>query len=150
MAHATRIRVRSEIYPNFRRIVEIDFPLMVSISSNPIEGTWLPFKAELSGDHAPHMALAKMRLVIGATSYAVHFGGETTDEGSYTLGLVEEFRTMTLVSLRGTNAGRTIPAIFQLSGDRLRICYGLEGTLPTGFGSTAGTCHYLVSYRRKA
>jgi len=122
---------------------------MVSITTDPLEGTWVPFKAELSGDPAPQMALEKMRLVLGVASYAVHFGGETTDQGSYTLGLVEDFRTMTLVSLRGTNAGRTIPAIFQLNGDRLRICYGLEGTLPTSFGSTAGTCYYLVSYRRK-
>ena len=124
--------------------------IMVSITTNPIEGTWLPFKAELSGDHAPAMALTKMRLVLGVGTYAVYFGGETTDEGTYTLGAVEELHTITLVSLRGTNAGRTIPSIYQLTGDRLRICYGLDGTMPASFGSTSGTSHYLVSYRRKA
>jgi uncharacterized protein (TIGR03067 family) len=123
---------------------------MVSITTDPIEGTWLPFKAELSGDHAPAMALTKMRLVLGVGTYAVYFGSETTDEGSYALGTVEELHTITLVSLRGTNAGRTIPSIYQLTGDRLRICYGLDGIAPSGFSSTAGTCHYLVSYRRKA
>jgi uncharacterized protein (TIGR03067 family) len=123
---------------------------MVSITTDPIEGAWRPFKAELSGDHAPAMALEKIRMVIGAGTYAVHFGHEVTDEGSYVLGVVEKRQTITLVSLRGTHAGQTIPSIYQITGDRLRICYGLDGTVPTRFGSTVGTRHYLVSYRRKA
>ena len=123
---------------------------MVSITTDPIEGTWLPFKAELAGDNAPEMALAKIRLVISAGTYAVHFGHEITDEGTYTLGTTTEFRTIVLASLRGANAGRTIPSIYQLVGDRLRICYGLDGDAPNAFASTPGTRFYLVSYRRKA
>jgi len=124
--------------------------IMVSITPHPIEGTWQPFKAELSGNHAPAMALEKMKLVIAAGSYAVYFGAEATDEGSYALGAPEGLQTITLISLRGTNAGRTIPSIYQLTGDRLRICYGLDGTAPIRFESTAGSHHYLVSYRRTA
>lgn len=122
---------------------------MVSLTIDPIEGTWLPFKAELAGDHAPEMALAKMRLVIGAGMYAIHFGSEVSDSGSYTLGLVEEVQTITLVSICGTNAGKAIPSIYQINGDRLRICYGLDGIAPNSFSAAAGTHRYLVSYRRK-
>jgi len=123
---------------------------MVSLTPHPIEGTWSPFKAELAGENAPDMALAKMGFVIRAGSYAFSFGGETTDEGSYTLSTSEGFQIITLVSLRGTNAGKTIPSIYQLTGDRLRICFGLGGTTPTRFTAAAGTSHYLVSYRRNA
>jgi uncharacterized protein (TIGR03067 family) len=123
---------------------------MVSITTDPIEGTWLPVKAELAGDAAPAMALAKMRLVISAGTYAVHFGNEVSDSGSYTLGASSEIQTIVLTSLRGTNLGRTIPSIYQLVGDRLRICYGLDGNTPTVFASPTGSPHYLVFYRRKA
>ena len=123
---------------------------MVSRTPHPIEGIWLPFKAELAGDHAPDMALAKMRLVLGADTYAIYFGNEIADEGRYTLGMANEFSAIILAGVRGTNADRTIPSIYQLSGDRLRICYGIDGHAPTNFGSTSGTPHYLVSYRRIA
>jgi hypothetical protein len=39
--------------------------------------------------------------------------------------------------------------LFQLVGDRLRICYGMDGTAPTGFVSPPGSTHYLATYRRK-
>jgi uncharacterized protein (TIGR03067 family) len=123
---------------------------MVSIVSDPIEGTWLPFKAELAGEAAPDLALAEMRLVIRAGRYAVYFGDEVTDEGSYALSSTEEFHVITLTSLQGVNAGRTIPSIYQLKCDRLRICYGLDGIAPTAFtSSVARSRDYLVSYRRK-
>jgi uncharacterized protein (TIGR03067 family) len=123
---------------------------MVSNISDPIDGTWLPFKAELSGECAPDMALAKLQLVLQDGAYAVHFGGEETDSGTYTSGVSHPFLTITLVSLRGANAGRTIPSIYQLKGALLRTCYGLDGNVPTAFASAPGSKCYLVSYRRKA
>ena len=122
---------------------------MVSITTDPIEGTWLPCRAEFAGDIAPDMAMTKMRLVIQAGTYAVHFGHEVSDSGSYTLGTHTEIQTIVLTSLSGTNAGRTIPSIYQLVGNRLRICYGIDGNAPKEFASPTGSPHYLVSYKRK-
>lgn len=122
---------------------------MVSSINDPIEGTWLPFKAELGGAFAPDMALSKLQLVIAANTYAVHFGREITDEGSYTLGTGELFPTITLTGQQGVNAGRTIPSIYQLKGALLRICYGLDGTTPGAFAAGPGSNYYLVTYRRK-
>ncbi len=123
---------------------------MVFMTPDPLEGTWLPFKAELSGESAPDMALAKMRLVISAGAYSLHFGDEITDRGVYQLGAASaENRTLILVSEGGHNKGRTIPSIYQLAGDRLRICFGLGGETPASFASPSGSQTYLVSYRRK-
>jgi uncharacterized protein (TIGR03067 family) len=122
---------------------------MVSITNDTIEGTWQPVKAELAGEAAPDMALTKMRLILQAGTYAIHFGNEISDAGTYTLSALAEIRTIILTSVSGTNAGRTIPSIYQLAGDRLRICYGLNGTTPTEFASSNGSPHYLVFYRRK-
>jgi len=114
-----------------------------------IEGIWLPFKAELAGECAPDLALAKLKLVFNAGTYAVHFGPEVSDSGHYTLGCQNDFQTIALVGKHGVNLGRTIPSIYQLVGDRLRICYGLDGFTPRDFTSPAGSRSYVVSYKRK-
>lgn len=122
---------------------------MVSKTTHPIEGSWQPLKAELAGDFAPAMALDKLCLVIDAGNYSVYFGNEVSDSGSYSLGLQGETQTIVLNSTNGANKGLTIPSIYQLVSDRLRICFGLDGIAPTEFSSPVGSRFYLVSYRRK-
>jgi uncharacterized protein (TIGR03067 family) len=117
--------------------------------AHSIEGLWRPLKAELSGETAPDMVLARMTLTLRAGHYAVHFGDEISDQGAYVLAPGEPFAEITLRGESGTNAGREIPAIFQLVGDRLRICFGLSGIRPTVFAAATDTGFYLVTYRRQ-
>jgi len=57
---------------------------------------------------------------------------------------------MAITGTEGPNSGRTFPAIYELEGDTLRICYDLSGVKrPTEFKSIAGTRLYLVTYVRK-
>lgn len=121
----------------------------MSTPAHPIEGVWQPLKAELSGEYAPDMVLERMSLILNAGRYSVHFGGELSDRGAYTINVVVPHSVITLTGEHGANRGKTIPAIFQLVGDRLRVCYGLEGQLPAAFVAGATTRFYLVSYRRK-
>ena len=115
---------------------------------HPIEGLWHPLKAELAGEAAPEMFLSRMTLTLRAGTYRVHFGGEISDQGAYTLSPGAPHAIITLLGERGANAGKTIPAIFQLAGDRLRICYGLDGKLPDAFSTDKTSRLYLVTYRR--
>lgn len=115
---------------------------------HPLEGLWQPIRAELSGEAAPPMVLERMTLTLRSGRYAVHFGGEISDRGSFTPASSEPHATLTLTGEHGANAGRTIPAIFQLVGDRLRICFGLDGKLPTAFATDTTARLYLVTYRR--
>jgi uncharacterized protein (TIGR03067 family) len=57
---------------------------------------------------------------------------------------------MIITGTEGPNIGKTYPAIYELKGDLLRICYDLSGVKhPTEFKSIAGTKLYLVTYNRK-
>ena len=57
---------------------------------------------------------------------------------------------MTITGTAGPNNSRTYPAIYELKGDTLRICYDLSGAKrPAEFKSLAGTQLYLVTYNRK-
>ena len=121
---------------------------MSDSTAHPLEGLWQPLKAELSGESAPPMVLERMTLTLRSGRYTVHFGGEVSDQGTYAHAAGDPHATLTLFGNKGANAGRTIPAIFQLVGDRLRICYGLEGALPPAFATASATRYYLVTYRR--
>ena len=109
-----------------------------------LPGTWRPVRAELDGQEAPAMALERMELVLTHEHYSVSFAGTIHDRGAIKL----SGSTLTLTGEQGANDGRVIPAIFQLSGDRLRICYGLDGATPTEFKTGANSQRYLVTYRR--
>jgi uncharacterized protein (TIGR03067 family) len=110
-----------------------------------LPGKWHPIRAELDGQPAPELALQRMEFHLTATDYAVHFGGEPYDRGTFT----HTATTLHLTAHHGPNTGRVITAIYQLAGDRLRICYGLDGTAPAEFKTAPGSARYLVTYRRQ-
>ncbi len=57
---------------------------------------------------------------------------------------------MAITGTKGPNQGKTIPAIYELNGDTLKVCYDLSGEgHPTEFQSKAGTKLFLVTYRRE-
>ncbi|MCX6950655.1 MAG: TIGR03067 domain-containing protein [Verrucomicrobia bacterium] len=118
--------------------------------SHPLHGIWQMVRAESGGEPSSDLLGLRVELHLSADTYHVHFAGELADQGTYQRGSTEPHSTLILVGAKGPNAGRTIPCIYQLVGDRLRVCYGLDGTTPTAFATTAGSTHYLATYRRKA
>ena len=118
-------------------------------------------RAELAGADAPDMLALRVELELTADTYVVRFAGKVADRGTYSLACPElasgesvesaepAASALTLTGAEGPNKGRTIPCICQLAGDRLRVCYGLNGTAPTAFATAPGTEHYLATYRRK-
>jgi uncharacterized protein (TIGR03067 family) len=119
--------------------------------SSALHGIWQVVRAELGGQPMPDDAAAHVELEFSATGYAVRFGGETTDAGTYALAADGTPRGITMTGRVGVNQGRTLPGIVQLQGDRLRVCFSLEGdTAPNAFAAPAGTLCYLATYRRKA
>lgn len=111
-----------------------------------LQGTWHPVRAEFDGEPAPELALNPMELILTDGAYTISFGGEIHDRGSFTC----TETTLVLIARHGSNAGRVVPAIYQLAGDRLRICYGMGGAEPTAFETKPGSHRYMVTYRRKA
>ena len=110
-----------------------------------LEGIWLPLSAELDGEKAPAEVLQQTELKLADGQYAVSFGGQVSDRGSYAL----DDTGLVFSGLDGPNAGRVIPCLYQHQGNRLRVCYGLGGARPRKFATAPGQRHYLVTYRRK-
>jgi len=114
-----------------------------------LSGTWQILKAELAGEEMPAFVAEKLEVELGDGTYVVRFAGEVSDRGTFTLAAAGSLKSIQLTGIEGSNAGRTIPAIYQLAGDRLRVCYGLDGSAPTAFVTGADHKHYLATYRRK-
>jgi uncharacterized protein (TIGR03067 family) len=105
-------------------------------------------RAEYAGAAAPELVTKHTVLTFREGIYIVSFNGAETDRGTYTSIVSPERRVIILHGERGSNAGCTIPCIYQVSGDRLRVCYGLDKTMPTDFTTVSGTLRYLAWYRR--
>jgi uncharacterized protein (TIGR03067 family) len=114
-----------------------------------IDGIWQIVKAELAGEEMPAFVAEKIEVELSGGSYIVRFAGEVSDRGTVRLGTSGDHKAMHLTGVEGANAGRTIPAIYQHVGDRLRVCYGLDGTAPGAFATGTGQKHYLATYRRR-
>ena len=104
-------------------------------------------RAELDGELAPDLVVEKSAIEFAAGTYAVRFAGEAADRGTFVVSAQTEPGTIELRVLEGPNCGRAIPCIFQRRGDRLRVCFGLDGVAPADFSARQGQQRYLVTYR---
>ena len=115
-------------------------------NESALAGIWEMVRAESGGEPSTDLLALRVELHLAADTYVVRFAGEVADRGTFTLGADG---SIILVGVEGPNTGRTIPCIYQLVGDRLRICYGLDGAIPSAFATTNGSSDYLATYRRK-
>ena len=114
-----------------------------------VQGNWKPVKAELAGQPMTEDVLNSISLKLDNGKYEV-FVGANPDKGTYTLDSATKPKSMTITGTEGPNAGKTFPALYELKGDTLRICYDLSGAKrPTEFKTIADTKLYLVTYHRK-
>ena len=127
---------------------------LTAFAANPpadakaVQGSWTPVKADLGGQPMTEAVLKSISLKLDNGKYEVSVAG-APDKGTYTLDSTSKPKGMTITGTEGPNNGKTFPAIYELKGDTLRICYDLSGAKrPTEFKSPAGTRLYLVTYNR--
>ncbi|MES1245977.1 MAG: TIGR03067 domain-containing protein [Acidobacteriota bacterium] len=114
-----------------------------------LDGTWLPVTAELSGRTFPDEVRKAIQLVIEGGRYTVTTGNQV-DQGTVKTNPSATPKEIDITGTSGPNQGRTIPAIYDWDGDRLRVCYDLSGeSRPTEFKTAEGTLLFLVTYERK-
>ncbi|MFO0908134.1 MAG: TIGR03067 domain-containing protein [Isosphaeraceae bacterium] len=114
-----------------------------------LDGVWVPVTAEIGGNPFPDEVRASIRLEIKGTDYIVTVG-DKPDRGTCKLNPTAKPRAIDITGTEGPNKGRTILAIYERTGDRLRVCYDLTGkSRPTEFKTAPGTQLFLVEYQLK-
>jgi len=118
--------------------------------STPIDGTWSALAADLGGEALPEELRKTMRLVIDEGTCTVTVA-DRPDKGIVVLNPRKQPKTMDITWTTGPKKDKRILAIYETTGDTLRICYDLSGnSRPTGFKTEKGTQLFLVLYAREA
>jgi uncharacterized protein (TIGR03067 family) len=113
-----------------------------------IDGTWLGKTAEIGGKELPKQAVANLKLTLKKGEYEVQ--AESADRGTVTYDDSAKPKKMDIKGVEGPNKGKTILAIYELTGDTLKICYDLSGkSHPTEFKTRPKERLFLVTYERK-
>ncbi|MFO0798107.1 MAG: TIGR03067 domain-containing protein [Gemmataceae bacterium] len=115
-----------------------------------LQGTWVLDAATLEGrDHADDFR--GMKLVLAGDRYTIDFG-PNTDKGNYTLDPTKTPKRIDVRSAEGPFKGKTLPGIYELKGDTLRLCLDADGKAdkrPAAFEAPGTTRNMLLTYRRE-
>jgi uncharacterized protein (TIGR03067 family) len=110
-----------------------------------MEGTWEMTSGEMGGQKLPDAVLKTFTLVLKDGKYTVKSAGPD-DKGTVRIDPAKQPKEMDVIGEEGPNKGKTFPAIYELDGDSLKICYDLdEKKRPTEFKSSAGTKQFLAT-----
>lgn len=132
--------------------IALVWPVFLSLNDKIIgddgkmmEGTWVLVEAEIGGQKLPDESIKGTRLILTEGRYEYQ-----NDRGEYKLYPAAEIKAMDIVGREGPNKGKIFLAIYELEGDKLKICYDLTGkTRPTKFKTEAGTRQFLATYQRE-
>lgn len=123
-------------------------PAGAARAADPLDGTWLPQTAEMAGNKLPPAFTEGMKLVIDGEKYLVTTK-EGPDAGTVKVDRSTDPKGIDIKGTEGPNKGKTIPAIFELKGDMLKVCYNLGGAeRPASFETRQRTKLFLVTYQR--
>jgi uncharacterized protein (TIGR03067 family) len=108
----------------------------------PLQGTWRIVSTETEGSAITPEDMARIVLTISNNTYNVDNNGRI-DEGSFTVDPSKAPKQMEIQ----TGAGRTMPAIYEMDGDNLKVCYPRRGgQRPESF--KGGATSLLIVYKR--
>lgn len=114
-----------------------------------MEGTWKVESAEAGGKKLNSVDSQQVTVTIKGDSYEV-LTKDKKDAGTMKLDETHKPKTMDATDTEGEDVGKVIRAVYELSGDTLRVCYATDGgERPTELASREGKPWLLVTYTRQ-
>jgi uncharacterized protein (TIGR03067 family) len=114
-----------------------------------LKGAWKVEKAVLRGQDTTDAFKTAVLSLTDDGKYVVDFGS-MLDKGKVEVDPAKKPKQMTITGTEGPSQGKSLPAIYELSGDTLKICYQLEGKdPPAALESKAGTATLFIEYKRE-
>jgi uncharacterized protein (TIGR03067 family) len=112
------------------------------------KGSWNVTKAVFMGTESTDIFKTAV-LTIEDEKYTVKIG-DMEDKGTVKIDSSKKPKRMTITSTEGVNKGKVFEAIYELDGDKMKVCYMLEGKdPPTAFESKEGTQTLYIEYKRE-
>lgn len=110
-----------------------------------LQGKWIPVEIIADGKKLEDDVVKNILVTIKENSYKTELSNGQ-DEGTFKINTSASPKQMDLSS----DAGKEIPAIYEVSGDTLKACYTLDGGgRPSEFKSGEDSKNIFVTYKRK-
>jgi uncharacterized protein (TIGR03067 family) len=115
-----------------------------------MQGTWQAVLMNRDGESQPLQgAFANLQLIVKRDRRTIRSGETVFAEAYYRLNPAANPPTIDLVVTKGASRGQIVLGIYEISGDRLRVCYALPGReRPRDFTPKAGSGHALQEMKR--
>lgn len=113
----------------------------VSEEMQRFQGTWIQTESVADGIRNPHDDFGEHpRLTVTGNSFVVtRADGSIAIKGTIEIDPTREPKAIDWADTFGPDAGKTLPAVYSLKGDRLTFCAANEGQpRPTGFRARKG------------
>lgn len=112
-----------------------------------LNGEWSVASMEMMGKAMPEAAIKNTRLINKDGEYLVK--AESDDKGTVSVDATKTPKQMTITGTEGPNKGKTLLAIYELSGDELKVCYDLAGKeFPKAFKTEPGQLLMYAVYKK--
>lgn len=115
-----------------------------------LNGTWVIGSSEANGTAIPAEDSEGLTIIIKGEKYSVTKDG-STDRGTFSIDSAKSPKQMDIHPESGPGAGQVIRAIYEFSGDTVRICYATEdgSERPVSFKTAPDSGQVMIHYKRK-
>ena len=114
-----------------------------------MEGTWKVESAEAGGKKIEAEEILSLVLKISGARYEVHLK-DKIDAGTLALDEQATPRTLDATDTEGEDVGKVVKAIYEISGDTMKVAYTLDGgERPKEFATKEGAPGLLMIYKRE-
>jgi uncharacterized protein (TIGR03067 family) len=114
-----------------------------------MQGEWSMVSGERDGQAIPDEIAHSLKRIVKGDHFTAKRNDETFGAGTFKIDATKSPKTMDLTLSEGRQAGHAIPAIYELHGDTMRICYGSpDKPRPTEFNAKAGSGQTCSTYKR--
>jgi uncharacterized protein (TIGR03067 family) len=114
-------------------------------------GEWRCVSATVDGRALPEATVSALRLKLTDTRYVTTKGDEKLFDSTYRLDRRKTPAQIFMLGNEGELTGKEARGIYEIDGERLRICYTMPGEpAPTAFESTPGSKAQFIVWRRIA
>jgi uncharacterized protein (TIGR03067 family) len=116
-----------------------------------LQGTWTAVIVERNGQKAPEDVLKNFKVVIKGDKMIINVDGDNRTS-TFKLDPSKKPRALDNTPEEGPKKGVSLPAIYELDGDALKICFDNEGVSdkrPSEFKTTLGSGLSLFVLKRE-
>lgn len=113
-----------------------------------LQGDWQVASIEMNGEALDRDSVSSMVVSIHDKAYTLT-GGDRDDKGTFTIDTQSTPFKMDITPESGPDSGDKLPAIFEVKGDKMRVCYGRGDNRPKSFETSSGSESLLINYTRK-